>query len=56
VASRVLPAKLFHLLGEEEGRRPETPWRVFVADYLATRDQSEVEEIVAAFYRTNADA
>jgi hypothetical protein len=34
----------------------ETPWRVLVADCLAARDQAEAEEIVAAFYRTNADA
>ena len=32
----------------------ETPWRVFVADYLAAQDQAE--EIIAAFYWTNADA
>jgi hypothetical protein len=34
----------------------ENPLAGFVADYMAARDQAEAEEIVAAFYRTNADA
>jgi hypothetical protein len=48
--------KSFNCLVKRRVVASENPMAGLVADYLAARDQAEAEEIVAVFYRTNADA